>query len=144
MPFGFWVLGNDENRRTGEKIRGLVSNAFRLLGSGEHQVRTRSRRSKIFVSNAFRLLGSGERNRLRSGCLHAALESQMPFGFWVLGNSPSTRKPGSASRVSNAFRLLGSGELSTEELGPLWKSSRLKCLSAFGFWGTRGRNWRNS
>ena len=60
----------------------LVSNAFRLLGSGEPRPRSNDRAS---VSNAFRLLGSGERQGSRQGQVSQG-RSQMPFGFWVLGN----------------------------------------------------------
>ena len=61
MPFGFWVLGNASEILCALGIRQRVSNAFRLLGSGEQ---TKRRRDACFteyrVSNAFRLLGSGE------------------------------------------------------------------------------------
>ena len=64
-------------------------------------------------------------------------ESQMPFGFWVLGNAghdhPSHAPKGG---VSNAFRLLGSGERGTRSPKPRSQRRSLKCLSAFGFWGT--------
>ena len=86
MPFGFWVLGNQIGKFEAEGLN-LVSNAFRLLGSGERLILGKRERSSFLVSNAFRLLGSGEQ-----------------------------RLP----QVS-----------ATEHF-------RLKCLSAFGFWGTRG------
>ena len=86
-----------------------VSNAFRLLGSGELNASIGELKKKESVSNAFRLLGSGEQlyDFLEAGelpslkCLsafgfwgtpHAGGNraargpSQMPFGFWVLGN----------------------------------------------------------
>ena len=68
----------------------------------------------IAVSNAFRLLGSGEPIVGEAGTLKVPASSQMPFGFWVLGNHIS----GHASmlmEVSNAFRLLGSGEPATKK-----------------------------
>ena len=88
MPFGFWVLGN--------------------RGAGVAEQNNLRR-----VSNAFRLLGSGER-------------------IWA-GRSPRRHEDG----VSNAFRLLGSGGPDGELLltGKL-SGLGLKCLSAFGFWGT--------
>ena len=47
---------------------------------------------------------------LDPGTTHTA--SQMPFGFWVLGNVDHGHLPNAEIRqVSNAFRLLGSGEL---------------------------------
>ena len=139
-----------------------VSNAFRLLGSGErHQIR-QQRRDQLRVSNAFRLLGSGEQSgssvasSTAKPCLKclsafgfwgtesveaAAMmwlgESQMPFGFWVLGNRGGCQPGGHFfPRVSNAFRLLGSGEHIPVEVDTIITKLGLKCLSAFGFWGT--------
>jgi len=40
------------------------------------------------VSNAFRLLGSGELS-MPLGPVFFPFGSQMPFGFWVLGNTHS-------------------------------------------------------
>ena len=61
----------------------------------------------------------------------------MPFGFWVLGDGKNTHRIETLwQAVSNAFRLLGSGgriiaaKVYSEPL------TSLKCLSAFGFWGT--------
>ena len=136
MPFGFWVLGNlcDEQ------------------GAAPASV----------VSNAFRLLGSGERILLALDLDATLPRSQMPFGFWVLGNtaniacferllqavSNAFRLLGSGERktlipsdlqdlqVSNAFRLLGSGERKSQQFGKRPSVWSLKCLSAFGFWGT--------
>ena len=135
MPFGFWVLGNG---REGQEFHDEWSR----------------------VSNAFRLLGSGEPRQGWDDPSRFAL-SQMPFGFWVLGNDASKNALLSVAAVSNAFRLLGSGELEPffwvcHEI--IWVSNAfrllgsgepcmesgtqprrrrsLKCLSAFGFWGT--------
>jgi len=68
-----------------------------------------------YVSNAFRLLGSGELVNVGDEADKLETLSQMPFGFWVLGNSK--RKP------LNRRKSLKS----------------LKCLSAFGFWGTENK-----
>ena len=65
----------------------------------------------IAVSNAFRLLGSGEPIVGEAGTLKVPASSQMPFGFWVLGNPPQKKNQSK-------------------------KNESLKCLSAFGFWGT--------
>ena len=111
MPFGFWVLGNKHAVCTmayltphglkclsafgfwgtksfpqGQVWRHNVSNAFRLLGSGEPKNGRWMRGEGMRVSNAFRLLGSGE---------------QIIYG---------TRNRSEKHTVSNAFRLLGSGE----------------------------------
>ena len=110
MPFGFWVLGNKNlggSHGQGER----VSNAFRLLGSGEHTFVPEFKYKDEAVSNAFRLLGSGELSMKIQKQTFTGGMSQMPFGFWVLGNS-----------------------LVTNQCGNTW--SGLKCLSAFGFWGT--------
>ena len=92
---------------------------------------------KIKVSNAFRLLGSGELKSIVARKRFYLFESQMPFGFWVLGN-PGFAKCGEVAEiyVSNAFRLLGSGELVKGIYGSEGLKISLKCLSAFGFWGT--------
>ena len=111
MPFGFWVLGNKLLPFAGGRDLG-VSNAFRLLGSGEQGSPSTRKPGSRSVSNAFRLLGSGEHDLKPNKptkptkclkCLSAfgfwgteyfyysntffAAQSQMPFGFWVLGNS---------------------------------------------------------
>ena len=61
------------------------------------------------VSNAFRLLGSGELS-MPLGPVFFPFGSQMPFGFWVLGNASQENTTDANGVVSNAFRLLGSGE----------------------------------
>ena len=61
----------------------------------------------------------------------------MPFGFWVLGNNGATSYDMADDIVSNAFRLLGSGEQEKRQSESKDSNSRLKCLSAFGFWGTK-------
>ena len=86
MPFGFWVLGNMS--RTGE-FQGFnfaVSNAFRLLGSGEPKIGEHEARLKLTRSQmpfGFWVLGN---QGLTDAPNSAAASSQMPFGFWVLGN----------------------------------------------------------
>ena len=112
------------------------------------------------VSNAFRLLGSGGPRSARRNS-QDQVRSQMPFGFWVLGDSSLCAEGFSgASKVSNAFRLLGSGgprllptiqEPNSQSqmpfgfwvlgdrsgsIGHTFPKASLKCLSAFGFWGT--------
>ena len=90
-----------------------VSNAFRLLGSGELTLRAiHLGLAQMLVSNAFRLLGSGELAPVTSRVFHLPL-------------------------VSNAFRLLGSGEQEGAEMITIDEAAGLKCLSAFGFWGTQ-------
>ena len=159
--FGFW--GTRTNLPQLSPARSIVSNAFRLLGSGEllhwmplpyppgeglkclsafgfwgtkhnttsyseaqHRLKClsafgfwgtittlRDLRSKVRVSNAFRLLGSWELTPYQSVPKSSKL-SQMPFGFWVLGDGTlATGMMASRRRVSNAFRLLGSGGLRT-------------------------------
>ena len=62
--------------------------------------------------------------------------SQMPFGFWVLGNPKSKsgmrnwRKP---SQMPFGFWVLGNME---NAVIVAIAGTSLKCLSAFGFWGT--------
>ena len=110
MPFGFWVLGNTRIDNC-KRCQLRVSNAFRLLGSGEREAVTEAEIDMVSVSNAFRLLGSGE-----------------PGGWW--------QKTSPIGAVSNAFRLLGSGERQPSAWRASPRRSGLKCLSAFGFWGT--------
>jgi len=111
----FRLLGSGELQQLA-KERGLsmteVSNAFRLLGSGEREISVEWRPAKNAVSNAFRLLGSGEPLLLK----------------W---------RPCVVFPVSNAFRLLGSGEQDQQKMKNRWEQKGLKCLSAFGFWGTQ-------
>ena len=161
MPFGFWVLGNSAER-SGD-LHGLpqVSNAFRLLGSGEPK-QALARRYQAKTSQmpfGFWVLGNPPLPIIKK---LAEITSQMPFGFWVLGNLRSksstellfpslkclsafgfwgtllkTPKQWAQRAVSNAFRLLGSGELSPTTLNTKERTMCLKCLSAFGFWGTQ-------
>ena len=135
-----------------------VSNAFRLLGSGELEIIEASVNEVAIVSNAFRLLGSGERlnrsgvqKRVLKGlkCLSAfgfwgtgasrrqsrqrSPPSQMPFGFWVLGNyRAGIQQRCVRDDVSNAFRLLGSGEPQDNDLG--LEGYALQSQMPFGFW----------
>ena len=108
MPFGFWVLGNLEALQI--LFSAIVSQmpfGFWVLGNG---MRLRNVLSLSAVSNAFRLLGSGEPSSRRATPA-PSLGSQMPFGFWVLGNHGKSKKSArQRAQVSNAFRLLGSGE----------------------------------
>ena len=106
--FGFWGTLYLSTNCSGS---GGVSNAFRLLGSGELRPSFRNSPRYNPVSNAFRLLGSGEQNLAKIKATWPEM-SQMPFGFWVLGN------PKNAANTTNPNKM------------------SLKCLSAFGFWGT--------
>ena len=87
MPFGFWVLGN--------AVSDIVRDAIEL--------------QSLKCLSAFGFWGTTTYTRVTSVRL---LVSQMPFGFWVLGNhSPPPPQQ-------------------------IFGGRRLKCLSAFGFWGT--------
>ena len=111
MPFGFWVLGNGENAMKARRPFS-VSNAFRLLGSGELGGGA-EQTMKIHVSNAFRLLGSGERIT-DEAALEIAKRSQMPFGFWVLGNGPLQihwLKVSNGSQMPFGFWVLGNARV---------------------------------
>ena len=134
MPFGFWVLGNWSAAARAKALRLCLKclSAFGFWGTGRRtDYRTSKPRLKCLsafgfwgtyerptyrvrkmrVSNAFRLLGSGELLvRLAGPCLEQG--------------------------VSNAFRLLGSGEPGSNGCTQHRKNKSLKCLSAFGFWGT--------
>ena len=91
MPFGFWVLGNPVTIDGVTLPVSRVSNAFRLLGSGERgQIMSATIRHSS-VSNAFRLLGSGEQKFSDEIASRIQCGSQMPFGFWVLGNPAIAR-----------------------------------------------------
>ena len=135
MPFGFWVLGNKKTRHSISKRNALVSNAFRLLGSGEQFLQNNCLQV-ICVSNAFRLLGSGEPSLTNSPSgKWRGLKCLSAFGFWGTcrcWNQTQHNK----QRVSNAFRLLGSGEHGSGQIVEAQRLVGLKCLSAFGFWGT--------
>jgi len=81
--FGFWGTedGTIEVPAGGQSLKCLSAFGFwgtaEALGSGIKKA--------SIVSNAFRLLGSGEpRNSPRNKRVRRP--SQMPFGFWVLGN----------------------------------------------------------
>ena len=118
MPFGFWVLGN------GDTIKLVTCQAYQSLkclsAFGFWGTLPSHRRNEHAnqVSNAFRLLGSGERCT-KQAISKVATKSQMPFGFWVLGNSNGQMKIYlEVLAVSNAFRLLGSGEQHRKSLQP--------------------------
>ena len=143
-----------------------VSNAFRLLGSGEpidaaalaklvaaslkclsafgfwgtRLPDHRHRQRRLGVSNAFRLLGSGEQSANRGGADPpvVGLKCLSAFGFWGTAQCHRAFHLGGYI-VSNAFRLLGSGGLSPAPIGKVSRLICLKCLSAFGFWGTNPR-----
>ena len=130
--FGFWGTGLLPQE---PKLFGCVSNAFRLLGSGE-QVEGQTIELPNHVSNAFRLLGSGEHDlkpnkptkpTKRLKCLSA-------FGFWGTPcPSSAVKQSKSGLKCLSAFGFWG-----TEYFldGVQVDKSSLKCLSAFGFWGT--------
>ena len=86
MPFGFWVLGNysTEAELEQDDAESQMPFGFWVLGNAGHD--HPSHAPKGGVSNAFRLLGSGEPS---GTCRRASSStaSQMPFGFWVLGNA---------------------------------------------------------
>ena len=137
MPFGFWVLGDQSEILLKPPALSRVSNAFRLLGSGGHPMLDRKDWSFDKVSNAFRLLGSGGPVEKHRDHLHKKYGSQMPFGFWVLGDSlpQKSRRPLWLSRLKclSAFGFWGTPSIQAQPTPP---SFSLKCLSAFGFWGT--------
>ena len=161
MPFGFWVLGNCELVRIIADINISVSNAFRLLGSGELKPQSLLLAGHSHVSNAFRLLGSGEPHPKR-GKRKGREKSQMPFGFWVLGNTASHNYQFNSLaglKCLSAFGFWGTATTKTKNQNEKMKSQMpfgfwvlgnpnhqhshensshpsLKCLSAFGFWGT--------
>ena len=112
MPFGFWVLGNDSHLNLCRPIREASQMPFGFWVLGNPLTLRPLPSLSRPVSNAFRLLGSGEPDYQTIVIDSADWASQMPFGFWVLGNKAQTE----AERirrwwVSNAFRLLGSGGL---------------------------------
>ena len=114
--FGFWGTGRDLSH--GPTIpRGLKClSAFGFWGTGQPSVwRASVRRSRLKCLSAFGFWGT------------AALEDSLEWGDF---------------HVSNAFRLLGSGELDPGPRRDRIQSLCLKCLSAFGFWGTRQANPR--
>ena len=115
MPFGFWVLGNGSHLRCLRARRRGSQMPFGFWVLGNACENEACSCYFIPVSNAFRLLGSGERIFVLMQARDASLLSQMPFGFWVLGNRHLIRHTPSI----------------------LWGG--LKCLSAFGFWGTSKR-----
>ena len=59
----------------------------------------------------------------------------MPFGFWVLGNRKQGNRDAAllSLKCLSAFGFWGTSRL----LVYLENNSGLKCLSAFGFWGTQ-------
>ena len=65
------------------------------------------------VSNAFRLLGSGERGKRETKVVTNRDLSQMPFGFWVLGNTqykPECTEEELRSQMPFGFWVLGNTE----------------------------------
>ena len=113
-----------------------VSNAFRLLGSGELDYIVRKAKKEgmgLKCLSAFGFWGTRKINYYPSWGFSP---SQMPFGFWVLGNENNLIYVAVTRAVSNAFRLLGSGEQRQLFRVAAGASGCLKCLSAFGFWGT--------
>ena len=167
MPFGFWVLGNTTLAAQAESPIFLVSNAFRLLGSGEQADAMLDRKDWSFESQmpfGFWVLGNHEGILCGSGCYYLGLkclsafgfwgtgciwielgqpyqQSQMPFGFWVLGNAsnPQVASGVQRSQMPFGFWVLGN-ETPATATTPATPS--LKCLSAFGFWGTAGLGHR--
>ena len=81
--FGFWgtrqVLGEALKAEFGLKCL----SAFGFWGTDKSK---RKLTAEQAVSNAFRLLGSGELRQRAEKTKDEGDESQMPFGFWVLGN----------------------------------------------------------
>ena len=163
MPFGFWVLGNCSRTPKSPARADPVSNAFRLLGSGELGQRTGQSRATCYaVSNAFRLLGSGEpkagkmepcQKKMRLKCLSAfgfwgtrqvlgeALKAEFglkclsAFGFWgTLHARVGVILHDSLSQMPFGFWVLGNS--ANVPRRPRTRATSLKCLSAFGFWGT--------
>ena len=63
----------------------------------------------------------------------------MPFGFWVLGNAmrnQQTEMIEALSQMPFGFWVLGNRK--AQALAQYVDTHGLKCLSAFGFWGTSG------
>ena len=109
--FGFWGTSSLAKSKI---FHFWVSNAFRLLGSGELWREMRITNLRKSVSNAFRLLGSGEPPSLaRDAGSFLGLKCLSAFGFW------------------------GTEYYNRNEMA---QKLRLKCLSAFGFWGTRSES----
>ena len=107
--FGFWGTADRPPRRRKD---GTVSNAFRLLGSGERCGTHYPLRQGNRVSNAFRLLGSGELKGSVEATASEAVAVSNAFRLLGSGELPRIYEMFLAARaVSNAFRLLGSGEL---------------------------------
>ena len=112
MPFGFWVLGN----RLDDETKALIA--------GESQ-----------MPFGFWVLGNIHTPKLGYKVINNSLKCLSAFGFWGTLIMSASILPADC-HVSNAFRLLGSGELTNAEIETMWMMPSLKCLSAFGFWGT--------
>ena len=114
MPFGFWVLGN-----LATALEGVVKSP-----------------AKSQMPFGFWVLGNS-----RGGLtFNPFASSQMPFGFWVLGNLgklSQTLAIVAMSQMPFGFWVLGN--LDRLQMGYFPIHTSLKCLSAFGFWGTRKR-----
>ena len=120
------ICGTDPLNRASDK----VSNAFRLLGSGEHRQRYRHRQQGVESQMPFGFWVLGN-HQTRLKPFEPPDASQMPFGFWVLGNTQQHDKYIHTIDVSNAFRLLGSGERLFFDV-PRFVS--LLSQMPFGFW----------
>ena len=162
--FGFW--GTRPSAKCGDPPN-PVSNAFRLLGSGElNFTKRRCQQSSTGLKclSAFGFWGTYGPAPEVSGCfrrsqmpfgfwvlgnleagqsaIRDAILSQMPFGFWVLGNRHKIncdRIQLDGSQMPFGFWVLGNAQCLVMLL--VEQSIGLKCLSAFGFWGTR-RNYQ--
>ena len=86
MPFGFWVLGNSATAQLFPELEGTSQMPFGFWVLGNQQPPLSPNTPTPRVSNAFRLLGSGEPFYFEYKDVFVKM-SQMPFGFWVLGNS---------------------------------------------------------
>ena len=168
MPFGFWVLGNGQPsvwRASVRRSRLKCLSAFGFWGTYTRVTSVRLLVTSLKCLSAFGFWGTfprvGGPTQLipRLKCLSAfgfwgtsggnrhsvevslCLKCLSAFGFW--GTVPcAINCLTSPIGVSNAFRLLGSGEPVNKETRKSFAlAKRLKCLSAFGFWGT-GRESR--
>ena len=136
MPFGFWVLGNAAWKSL-PFLRPILSQmpfGFWVLGNRRSQNETRNKNTRLKCLSAFGFWGTVPK---QSNFIAESWGSQMPFGFWVLGNVQSGISIQAfviESQMPFGFWVLGNQSSTTFKL--LGSRLGLKCLSAFGFWGT--------
>ena len=115
MPFGFWVLGNKKSMAKGrrDKIMSQMPFGFWVLGNFLRRRQLKIQRSlSLKCLSAFGFWGTSE---IHFNIQRITETSQMPFGFWVLGN-PKSCKTGllimSMSQMPFGFWVLGNGQSS--------------------------------